>query len=182
MTFLLLSIIIIFFIILSISAQREAKKCGKTIVANNFTVRQSRRNLWPSMAFPITVIINWTPILLTTNNADIFLSILLFMPLSLISFLPIVMWLRWKIIIQDNQITYTPYFGRKKTFTFDYITTVKYGIKMETTKYFGNPVRDYIKVYHDKQKLFYLLDTSNGFQPLVSLLKNKNVPFEWNNV
>jgi len=39
-------------------------------------------------------------------------------------------------------------------------------------------VSNYIKAYHGKKKLFYLLDTYDGFQALFSFLKDKGVPFE----
>jgi predicted signal transduction protein with EAL and GGDEF domain len=178
MAFLILGIASILLIIAYIIIQREGKKCAITAAANNFIVRQSRINIALSMGLPFFVIIQWALFLLKTNNDLTPIVTLVFIPLFLICSLPVVMWLRWKITVKDNQITYTPYFGRKKTFAFDYITTVKCGIKVEITRYRVTAVRNYIKAYHEKKKLFYLLDTSNGYQALVSLLKDKGVPFE----
>jgi len=186
MFFLILGILSVLFIVVSIIAQKEAKKCRIIMAANDFTVRKSTRNL--SLCMVVTIIcLVFTLILLTNNNVQIvtfnivqiLICILLFIPCFLIGFLPIVLWLRWKITVKDDQITYTPYFGSKKIFTFDYITIVKYGNKMDYTKAFGYVKRDYIKAYHERGKLFYLLDNSDGFQALVSYLKDKSVPFKW---
>ena len=183
MAFLILGIAGILLIAVCITAHREGKKGAVITSANNFTVRQLRENLALSMLLPFYAIIQCALLLLKAklrpnNDQALIVVTLIFIPLSLIFSLPVVMWLRWKIIVKDNQITCTPYFGRKKTFTFDYITTVKYGIKVTITRARQTVVSNYIKAYHEKEKLFYLLDSSNGFQALFSLLKDKGIPFE----
>jgi len=100
------------------------------------------------------------------------------LPLLLGNFL-VILWIRWKIKFKDKQIIFTPYLGKKKIFTFDYITLVKYGIIIETLKGGRMVQRDYIKAYHENKKLFYLVDTYPGFHALVQKLKDEGVNIKW---
>jgi len=76
--------------------------------------------------------------------------IYLFGPIS------IILWYRWKIIIKDNQITFTPYIGKTKTLTFNDITKIKRGIVV--VRGYGH--KEYIEAYHETEKLFYIISIS----------------------
>jgi iron only hydrogenase large subunit-like protein len=81
----------------------------------------------------------------------------------------IVLWHRYKIEVKGNQITACSYFGKEKTFTFDYVTKVNYGANL--TK-MGRI--EYIIAYHEKEKLFSVSAICPGYQVLVSRLNNRN--------
>jgi hypothetical protein len=84
----------------------------------------------------------------------------------------IVLWHRWKITVKGNQITASSYFGKEKTFTFDYITKVNYGVNLTKT---GRV--EYIKAFHEKKKLFTVTAVCPGYQVLISRLKDGGVSF-----
>jgi hypothetical protein len=69
-------------------------------------------------------------------------------------------------MIKDKQITFTPFFGKTKTFNFDYITEVRRGTNITNM---GNI--DYVVAYHEKEKLFTVAEICPGYQILVSRLK-----------
>ena len=74
------------------------------------------------------------------------------------------------MIIKDNQITFTSYFGKKKSFTFGYITTVKHRIGKGNYKGI-----EYMTAYHEKEKLFSFSSICPGFQVLFQRLKNEDM-------
>jgi len=116
MAFLILGIAGILLIVVCITAHREGKKDTIITDANNFTVRRLRGNIGNialSMLLPFYIIIQWALFLKKYNNLILIVT-LVFIPLFLFCLLPVVMRFRWKIIVKDNQITCTPYFGRKK--------------------------------------------------------------------
>jgi len=86
----------------------------------------------------------------------------------------IFLWTRWKITVKDNQISFTSYFLRKKTFTFGDITRVKHGIR-----YTKVGTLNAIDAYHEKKKLLYVSDNCPGYQELVQRLKDEGVKIEW---
>jgi len=142
-------------------AKREHNKTEMTMDSNNFTIRESKT-------------INILCIIMFISGA-----ILLYFPLIFLCTIPIISLLRWKIQIKDNQITYTPAFGKKKTFNFSYITTATQKIRhlkgTETT---------YIYAYHEDtfytkpEKLFYVASIDPGFNLLVSRLENAKIPIK----
>jgi len=160
---------------------REAQKSGIIMDENDFIVRKPKRDLNLFIVMTIFFLFLYAISLLSIDYDPVKkLNFALgFFPVLLFGNFLIILWLRWKIIIKDNQITYTPYFGRKKSFTFDYITLVKYGIEVEMQKGGRMVQKDYIKAYREKKTLFYLTDIYPGFHTLVSRLKGENVPVKW---
>jgi len=162
-------------------ALREAEKFGTITDENNFTVRKPKNNLAVSAFMTIFFLLLYTITIISIDydpNKKLNVALTLFPALLLGNFL-ILLWLRWKIKIKDNQITFTPYFARKKIFAFNYITTVKYGIKVVALKGGGMAQRDTINAYHEKKKLFSLDDTYPGFHAMVQRLKDEGVRIEW---
>jgi len=158
---------IIFFI-----AKKKAKKIEKEMNANDFIIRQPKASLILYIVVASLALLAFLGTFLTVvEHKDIFI-VLIFLPVYFFVFGPffIIIWIRWKMIIKDKQITYTSYFGKKKTFTFDYITKVKYG-----TQHGRMGKIDYIKAYHEKKKLFYLSNFFPGFNILFQRLKDEGV-------
>ena len=104
--------------------------------------------------------------------------LLALLPFMLLGPICIVLWYRWKVEVKEKQITACSNFGRKKTFTFDYITAVRYNSNLRFTK-MGQLTIDSIKAYHEQKKLFTVTSIFPGFHTLVSRLKDEGVPFEW---
>jgi len=110
------------------------------------------------------------------NKSENWIIILIFLPLLLLSPFRILIWYRYKITVYGDQITARSYFGRKKTFTVDYITTVKVKNKIMTDC--DNPI-EYITAYHNNEKLFSPTQAYSGYYGLVSYLKDKGVHFDF---
>jgi len=145
---------------------------------NNFTIRQ------PVYALVIYIIITimfmgifgviiWM-FIDNNNDLDGLFAVLLFLPLALFGPFLIVIRNRWKIIIKDKQITYTSYFKKTKSFTFDDITRVKHGVGHTRIGTIHS-----ITAYHEKKKLFSLGDICPGYRALVTRLESEGVNIEW---
>ena len=76
---------------------------------------------------------------------------------------------RWKITIEDNQITYTPLIGKTKSFAFSDITAVERGFSSQRGS------NEYIKAYRYNEKLLSLTDACAGFNVLFSRFENAGV-------
>ncbi|WP_461255073.1 DUF6560 family protein [Treponema sp. R80B11-R83G3] len=92
--------------------------------------------------------------------------------LPLFGLIGIFLWLRFKIVVNGNQITSRAYLGRKKTFTIDDITKVEQGIKQTDAG-----LTEYITAYHQEEKLFTVKSACPGYNVLVSCLKDKVARF-----
>ncbi|GBU27001.1 hypothetical protein R84B8_00521 [Treponema sp. R8-4-B8] len=84
----------------------------------------------------------------------------------------IFLWIRFKIVVNGNQITSRAYFGRKKTFTFNDITKIEQGIKQTDAG-----LTEYITAYHQEEKLFTVKSACPGYNVLISCLKDKGARF-----
>jgi len=110
------------------------------------------------------------------NNNEKRLAVLVFLPLFLLAPFRIILWFRYIINVEGSQITARSYFGRKKTFTVNYITSVKVRNKIMTDS--ETPV-EHITAYHENEKLFSSSTACNGYYNLVSYLKDKGMPFDF---
>jgi len=147
---------------------------------NNFTIRQ------PVYAFVIYLVISifflliYVAVLVGSVDGgekieDIWLMNFLFLsPFILFGPFLIFLWYRWKLVIKDNQISFTSYFKRKKTFTFADITRVKHGVRSTRVG-----ILNAIDGYHEKKKLFYAADNCPGYQVFIQRLKDEGVHIEW---
>jgi len=80
---------------------------------------------------------------------------------------------KWnKIIVNGNQITSTSFFGKTKTFTFNYITAIKKEDRLIRAR-----TVEYISAYHEKEKLFTVSAVCAGYSVLVTCLNEKGVNF-----
>jgi hypothetical protein len=144
----------------------------------DFTIRQ------PVYALVIYIIV--TVILMGIFGVNIWMYIdndfrlnnliatLMFLPLGLLGPFLIVLRSRWKLIVKDNQIKFTSYFGKTKSFTFGDITRVKHGVRYTKTE-----TLNALDGYKDKKKLFYVTDNCPGYQEFVQRLKDEGVKIEW---
>jgi len=155
-------ITIICFIVFSI-VFRKSKDVGKNIDPNDFVVRMSKTIL--GILIVVNVAFIWMFIVAITYYktlmATFYASLLLLFGFSLIY-----LCYRWKIVIKDNNITVTPYFGETKTYTFDDITNVERGKNRTKVGYV-----EYIRAYNNEKMLFYITDVCPGFNTMISRLE-----------
>jgi len=85
--------------------------------------------------------------------------------------------IRFKIIINNNQITSLFRLSKKKSFTFDYITTVKFTIMTHRNYIDGALENILIEAYHEEEILFSLTPDSPGCNLLISRLKDRGIAF-----
>jgi len=145
---------------------------------NNFTIRQ------PLYALVIYIVISIFLLFILGVNIWMYIdydyrlnnliATLMFLPLALMGPFLIILRGRWKLTIKGNQVTFTSYFGKKKTFTFSDITRVKHGVRSTRVG-----ILNAIDVYHEKKKLCYVADNCPGYQEFVQRLKDEKVPIEW---
>jgi hypothetical protein len=74
--------------------------------------------------------------------------------------------IKWELKIENDQIIYTPFFGKRKTFSIGSITKIKLKNGQQ------------IKAYDEKGKLFSVEFNCRGYNVLISRLKNEQIPFE----
>jgi len=158
-------------IIIAIS-QRKAKKGKAEIDPNDFIVRRPKLNLIiyiiGTAFFFLIFIIFCIPAALDKTNSEGIIAVYCIAPLPLLGILCITLWRRWKIIIKNNQITFTPFFSKTKTFTFDHITSAK--LYLDDLN--GANI-EIITAYHEKKRLFFIPNTCQGYNALASRLKEK---------
>jgi len=85
------------------------------------------------------------------------------------------LWLRGEVSIRDNQIIISYYLRKTKSFTFDYITRVERGKRLQPKS--GREIET-ITAYHDNKKLFSVTNLFEGFDVLLLHLENEGVPIE----
>jgi len=173
---------VILFVFFSV-AKKKAAKIEKEMDSNNFTVRQPKSSfiiyiictIFFSFIFVVGVLpsVGVLPYDAPSNYRDFNLAgMLSFFPFLLLGPFFIVLWIRFKISVNDDQLTVRTYFKRKKTFTLDYITMVKQGRRKTNA---GNV--EYITAFHEKEKLFSITPICPGYNVLNSYLKNKGVNY-----
>jgi len=151
---------------------------GETIDPNNFTIRQPISSLVIYIVISVFLLfilgVNiwmWIDYDFRLNNL---IATLMFLPIGLLGPFLIVIWFRWKLTVKGDKMTFTSYFGRKKSFTFGDITRAKQGVnktKMGTIMT--------MTAYHEKEKLFYVMDNCPGYKVLIQRLKDAGVKIEW---
>ena len=172
-----IAIVITYVVVFSI-ASREARKAELVMDQNDFVIRQPKASLKVYIFVTVFFFLLYAFSLLgLADGGDIgrwWVFLLAMLPFLALGPFLAVLWYRWKIAVKENTITVCPFFGGKKTFSFDYITTVKSG---------ANATRmgkiEYIKAYHEGKKLFAVTSVCAGFQVLVSRLKDSSLTIEW---
>jgi len=145
----------IVFIAAAIYQEIEYKKIERNMNENDFIIRQPKLDLVVYILFIVLF------------------AALFFLPLLLSCLIPIILLHRWKVTVKENQITFTPYFSKTKTFPFDHITKAKERIISMK----GKDII-YMDVYHNTKKLFSVPHVCPGFNILVSRLKSEGVYIE----
>jgi len=151
-------------------AQRKSKETEKDMDPNDFVVRMPKAVLILEIIVTVVFTFLFTVIIVVSGTL---MAILYVSPFLLFGPFMIYLWHRWKIVIKDNDITVTKFFGKTKSYTFSDITNVKRG--KSWTK---NGDVEYIRAYHDKKMLFSLTDACPGFNIMISRLEEKGVPVE----
>jgi len=85
------------------------------------------------------------------------------------------LWFRGEIIIRDKQIIISYYLRKTKSFSFDYITRVERGKRLQPKS--GRKIET-ITAYHDDKKLFSVTNLFESFDILLLHLENEGVPIE----
>jgi len=152
--------------------RREVKQ---SLDANDFVIRRPKFAVILCMIILIPLLLAFFVFCvyaaLDKNNGEWIYGVYAILPMLLFFSLLVIINLRWRIIIKGNQITSRPYFGKEKTFTFDYITKVNRGV------YDVNGVDiDCMNAYHDKKPLFSITNECAGFHVLASRLESEGVP------
>jgi hypothetical protein len=175
---------IIYAVIFSI-AQKEARKAEKVMDANDFIIRQPKASLKVYIFVTVFFFVLYILSLLGLLDSGIdelkerwWVFLLAMSPFLVFGPFLTVFWYRWKIAVKGNQLTVSTFFGKKKTFTFDYITKVKYSSISRLAKT-GQINTEYIYAYHEKKKLFTVTSVCAGFQILASRLKDAGITLEW---
>jgi len=99
---------------------------------------------------------------------------LIFLPIVLLGPFLIIIWNRWKLVIKDNQISFTSYFGRTKSCVFGDITRVKQRVRNTKIGTIYN-----MTAYHEKKKLFFVASNSPGYDVLAQRFKDEGLNIEW---
>jgi len=146
----------------------------------NFTIRQPVSSFVIYLVISIFFLLLYVAVLVGSVDGGekleyIWLSSFLYIsPFILFGPFLIFLWYRWKLVIKGNEISFTSYFKRKKTFTFGDITRVKHGIR-----YTKIGTLNAIDAYHEKKKLLYVSDNCPGYTEFVQRLKDEGVKIEW---
>jgi hypothetical protein len=155
----------------------DTEETEDKIDIHNFTIRQHGGYIALGLIFTCITLPIFIATLANIDYHDIgTLLAVLFCVLPLVLFGPfiIIIRVRWKIEIKDNQITYTPYIGKTETFTMGYITRVKHGTR--PLRY--ERVMHYFKAYHYGEKIFTVTGISPKIIILLALLKNNGTQIE----
>jgi hypothetical protein len=157
------------------AAKKAARKAEKQIDPNDFIIRQPKFALKYYIFLTVGFFLLYGLILLGLADGGIeelkerwLVMLLTFSPFMALGPFLIIIWNRWKIVVKGNQITACSYFGKEKTFTFDYITKVEYGFNT------GKMGRiEFLAAYHEKEKLYKLSEICPGYKTLVERLNNR---------
>jgi len=144
----------------------------------DFTIRQ------PLYALVIYIVI--TPLFLGILAVNIWMYIdndfrlnnliatLMLLPLALLGPFLIILRSRWKIVIKDNQISSTTYFGKTKTCTFSDITRAK-----QSVGYTKIGTINSMTAYNEKKKLFTVASNCPDYDVLVQRFKDEGIHIDW---
>jgi hypothetical protein len=146
--------------------KKEVKKSEKNMDEKYFLVRQSKVVLWIGI---ICALFFFSLIILMTifpNDTAEWWIYPVFIVCSISGILMALYCIKWEIKIENDEIMYTPFFGKKKTFSIGSIKKIK------------SKNGQQIKAYDEKGKLFSVESNCRGYNVLISRLKNEQIPFE----
>jgi len=170
MALISLSCILVFWFFRIVS-RMDQKTTEELMNKNEFIIRKSKATLM------MILCLIFSPVgfasMCETATEYILLS---FIPLLCILFT--ISWLRWKITVKENQITFTYYIGKPKTFTFSDITNAKRG---ELRSRGGIKLGEFITIYYHIEDKPYKISVSSYdpyFYTLTSRIENEDIPIK----
>jgi len=145
---------------------------------SNFTMRQPEKgNVFSGiMAFVSLFILCLVIFKMDYSNTNNVYGMLGSLPCMLIFPSIFFFRIRWKIKVTGKQITVTPFFGRKKTFTFDDITSVKHEYK---TNQYAVKI-EFITVYRGGEKMFTASELCQDMYKFIIRLVAEKIDIEYN--
>ena len=159
-------------------SRKKARKIEEDMDENNFTIQKPKGSIILCKILTVITTIGYIILVILgiEDNLDhgdksdatiwFFLGI---SPFWLVWPFLIYILKKWKIKIENEDVTFTPYFRKKKCFPLNHITRVKLIQGM-----YGKA----LSVYHEKKKLFTIEDACVGYSVFVSRLKKKKIFFE----
>lgn len=147
--------------------KKANKKSEKNMDENNFVLRQPKIFIWIGVICAIFFCVLIVLMSVFPNDTAEWWVYLVFSFFVILGFFLIFYCVKWELRIEDNQIIYTPFIGKKIIFTIGNIKKAKLKNGQK------------IIAYDDKnKKLFSVEYTCNGFNVLVSRLRREQISFE----
>jgi len=165
----ILIVLLGFVIILWVTSKRE-KKSEQEMNENNFVIRKTKNIFWVGV-FVIILIFVYIGFAVNFNQAVGRWEFIFFFICIIFGLYQILKYLNWKIIIQGNQITYSPFIGKKGNFNIEEITWVLHKKRLMERK-------KNIILYSEDEALFFLDSHAVGFKVFESRLK-KEKKIQW---
>jgi len=147
--------------------KRANKKVEKSMDENNFVLREPKIYLWIGIICTVFFCGLIVLMCIFPNDTAEWWTYLVFALFGILGIYIIFYCVRWKLEIEGNQIIYTPFIGKKRSFIFSDIKKIKLKNGQKIIAYGDN-----------NKKLFAVEFTSNGFNILVSRLKKERIYFE----
>jgi hypothetical protein len=147
-------------------AKREVEKAEKDMDENNFVIRQPKTFFWVGIMCPVFFGGLIVFAIISNISTAVWWVYLVFSFFTALGLFLVYYCRKWELKVENNQITYSPVFGKKKSFNIDYITKVKF-----------KPGR-MVTAFNENKKLFSVEYLFKGFNVLVSRLKKEQINFE----
>jgi hypothetical protein len=162
---MVLYVIIAFLVlIIFVAIRKEVKSAEKNMNENHFAVRQSKTVLWIGIICTVFFCALIVLMIMFPNDTAEWWVFLVFSLAAVWGLCIILYCVAWELRVEDNQITYSPFIGKKKSFPIDFITKIKFNGQQ-------------IKAYAANKKLFTVDSSCRGYNILVFRLKNEQIPF-----
>jgi hypothetical protein len=146
--------------------KKEVKNSEKDMNDKCFSVRQSKIVLWVGIVcalFCFSLIILMT---IFPNDSASWWVYLIFISFSSLGISMVLYCIKWELKIEYDQLTYTTFLGKKKTFSMASIQKIKLKSGPQ------------IIAYGEKGKLFSADFNCRGYNVLISRLRSEQIPFE----
>jgi hypothetical protein len=157
----ILAFLVLFFV------KKANKKAEKSMDENNFTLREPKIYLWIFAGCAVFFGGLFVFMCMFPNDTVEWWTYLVCSLFWISGICLVIYCVRWKLEIDNNQIIFTPFIGRKRSFTFDDIKKAKLKNGQKIIAYGDN-----------NKKLFAVEFTSKGFNILVARLKKERIYFE----
>jgi len=119
-------------------AKNETKKVENLMNENNFSITQPKIFLWIGLICGLFFLGIEIFMTIKSNETSEWWVHLIFIFFSLLGFGSSFYCIRWKVKIENNQVIYSKFIGKKIYFTIDQITKVKYILDKKITVFCGH--------------------------------------------